>query len=193
MSEDELIERLKQGDRAAFEYAYFTHKADVLRTISRIVPVIEDAEELLQDVFVKVFKKIDTFNGSSKLSTWIYSIARNSSLNFIESLKRQREVMLELESLNDEVAEREFENQIDVPSPEELAIQKEGRNILISAFSKLTADQNMACTLFYLEGMSQIEIAETMDTSLDAVESLIYRGKTKLKSIIKTLQLNSSL
>lgn len=193
MGEDQLIERLKQGDRSAFEYVYFTYKTDALRTICRIVPVIEDAEELVQDVFVKVYKKIHQFNGSSKLSTWIYSIARNTSLNFLESTKRHREVMLELELLNDEVAEREIESQIDVPSPEELAIQKEGRSILLSAFTKLSPDQNMACTLFYLEGMSQIEIAETMDTSLDAVESLVHRGKTKLKSIINSLQLNISL
>ncbi len=193
MGEDQLIERLKQGDRAAFEYVYFTYKTDALRTICRIVPVIEDAEELVQDVFVKVYKKIHQFNGSSKLSTWIYSIARNTSLNFLESTKRHREVMLELELLNDEVAEREIESQIDVPSPEELAIQKEGRNILLSAFTKLSPDQNMACTLVYLEGMSQIEIAETMDTSLEAVESLVHRGKTKLKSIINSLQLNISL
>ena len=88
MTEDKLIEGQKLKNRAAYEQAYFTYKDVVFRTICKHVPVMEDAEELLQDVFVKAFKKIDQFNGHSRLGTWLVKIAINASLNFLQSIEK---------------------------------------------------------------------------------------------------------
>lgn len=193
MTEDQLIEGLKLKNRAAYEHAYFTYKDVVFRTICKHVPVMEDAEELLQDVFVKAFKKIDLFNGHSRLGTWLVKIAINASLNFLKSIEKQRQIIVKSADDGDLTEEEDMETPSELPTPEELMLKKEGRVILLKAFTKLTADQHIACKLFYLEGFSQLEIAEIMAMSLDAVQSLIQRGKTKLRSILKNTQLNLSL
>lgn len=193
MSEDELIEGLKLQSRAAYEEAYLTYKDIVFRAICKYVPIVEDAEELLQDVFVKAFKKIDQFNGLSQLSTWLVTIAKNASLNFLQSIKTQRAVVVKSADLSDLEEEEDQQTPSDLPTPEELVLKKEGRAILLNAFTKLTADQHTACKLFYLEGFSQLEVAEIMAMSLDAVQSLIQRGKTKLRTILKNTQLNLSV
>lgn len=185
MQEDELIEGLKLQSRVAYEYAYFEYKDVVFKAICKYVPAIEDAEELLQDVFVKAFKKIDQFNGLSRLATWLVKIAINASLNFLQSTKRQKEVIVRYIDEGELLEEEYLETTSDLPTPEELSLKKEGRAILINAFTKLTPDQHTACKLFYLEGFPQLEIAEIMAMSLDSVQSLIQRGKTKLRSILK--------
>lgn len=189
MSEDQLIEGLKLQSRAAYEQAYYAYRDVVFRAICKKVKVVEDAEELLQDVFVKAFKKIDQFNGQSQFSTWLVKIAINASLNFLESIKTQKATMAQ--PLGEVEREDEvFDAISDLPTPEELALQKEGRVLLLKAFTKLPANQHTACKLFYIEGFAQLEIAEIMAMSLDAVQSLIQRGKTTLRSILKNTQLN---
>jgi len=190
MIEEELIEGLKLQSRAAYEHAYFTYKDVVFRTIFKYVPFVEDAEELLQDVFVKAFKKIDQFNGLSKLNTWFVKIAINASLNFLQSIKTQKTILVKSVDEDDFIEDEDQETPSDLPTPEELVLKKESRAILLNAFTKLTADQHTTCKLFYLEGFSQLEIAEIMAMSLDAVQSLIQRGKTKLRTILKNTQLN---
>jgi len=186
MSEDQLIESLKQHNRAAFEYTYFTYKEVVFRAICKYVSVVEDAEELSQDVFVKAFKKIDQFNGRSRLGTWLVKIAINASLNFLKSIKTQNEVIVQPIAVGDLDEEEDQETYSDLPTPEELVLKMEDKAILLNALTKLALDQHTACKLFYLEGFSQLEIAEIMVMSLDAVQSLIYRGKIKLRAILKT-------
>lgn len=193
MSEDELIEGLKLQSRAAYEQAYLTYKDVVFRSICKYVSVMEDAEELLQDVFVKAFKKINQFNGHSRLSTWLVKIAINASLNFLQSIKTQKALIVTPVDLIIQEEDEDHEAVSDLPTPEELMLKKEGREILINAFTKLSADQHTACKLFYLEGFPQLEIAEIMNMSLDAVQSLIQRGKIKLRTILKSTQINLSV
>ncbi len=183
MNEDELIEKLLQREKIAFEETYFIYKDLIFKAVCKYVDVFEDAEELVQDVFVIAFRKISQFNRTSKLSTWLIKIAINTSKNFLESISKQKEVIKQAIDIYD-MGEHDG-CYTDIPNPEELSLQKEGRNVLIKAISKLSADQNTACTLFYLEGLQQIDIAETMNTSLDAVQSLIHRGKIRLRSILK--------
>lgn len=191
MDEGELIEGLRQKDRAAFEHAYLTYKDLIFKTIYKYVDVLEDAEELVQDVFVKAFRKIDQFNGMARLSTWLIKIAINTALNFLQSIKKQKEVI----NKDADISEMYNDDTLgaDIPNPEELAVQKNGRSVLITAMGKLSTDQHIACTLFYLEGLPQLDIAEIMDTSLDAVQSLIQRGKIKLRSILKSHKQNIHL
>lgn len=191
MEDGELIEGLRQKDRAAFEQAYLTYKDIVFKAVYKYVDVLEDAEELVQDVFVKAFRKIAQFNGTAQLSTWLTRIAINTSLNFLQSIKKQKEVIAKEIDVSEMYDDDSLST--DVLTPEELLRQKDGRSVLITAMGKLSTDQHIACTLFYLEGLPQLDIAEIMDTSLDAVQSLIQRGKTKLRSILKSHKQNIHL
>jgi RNA polymerase sigma-70 factor (ECF subfamily) len=193
MTEDQLIERLNLKSRAAYEHAYFTYRDVVFRTICKYIEVMEDAEEIVQDVFVKAFKKIDQFNRHSQLGTWLVKIAINASKNFLLSIEKQKQIIVK--SLDDSnlTEEDNLEISSELPTPEELLLKKEDRVILLKGLSKLTADQHTACNLFYLEGFAQLDIAEIMGMSLDAVQSLIQRGRAKLRSILYKTQLNLSL
>lgn len=193
MSEDELIEGLKLKSRAAYEQAYYSYRDVVFRAICRKVKVVEDAEELLQDVFVKAFKKIGQFKGHSRFSTWLVRIAIHASLNFLDSLKTQKATAVQSRVTDEHMEEEDQEAVSDLPTPEMLVLQKEGRAVLLKAFTQLPPNQHIACKLFYLEGFAQLEIAEIMAMSLDAVQSLIQRGKAKLGLIFRRTQLNLSL
>ena len=189
MSEAELVEALKQQKRDAYEYAYSSYKDLVFNTISNYVTHTNDAEELVQAVFVKAFRKINQFRGEAQFSTWLVKISKNTALNFLELIKTKVQSSIEYHAPVEleEILDNEFSS--DYLNPEEFLLNKEGKYILQNAFTKLTKDQHLACKLFYIEGLTQLEVAESMDMSLDAVESLIYRGKVKLRSILKNKSL----
>ena len=170
MSEDELIEALKQQKRIAYEYAYNRYKELVFNTILKYVPVVNDAEELLHSVFVKAFRKIDQFKGAATFSTWLVSISIRTSLSFIKLIKNKHQASIEIHgtSVLEEIVDDELTS--DYLNPEEFLLNKEGKALLQKAFTRLTQDQHLACKLFYLEGLNQLEVAESMDMSLDATE-----------------------
>ena len=90
INETELIEQLKQGDETAFKTIVEQWKDMVYNTILGIVQNETEAEDLAQDVFIKVFEKINTFKGDSKFSTWLYRIATTTALDHLRSKKRKK-------------------------------------------------------------------------------------------------------
>jgi RNA polymerase sigma-70 factor (ECF subfamily) len=180
MTEDELIVELKRGDRNVQENVYVSYKNDVSAAIKKYVTLQEDVEELTQDVFVKVFRKIDQFNRNSKLKTWIVRIAINTAKNFVESIKKRNETINKTIDITESC-----EWSSDFCDPEKLLISQEAKNIIIKAANMLPENQKTAFLLFYIEGLSQLEISDIMGKSTDAVESLIQRAKTNFKSLFK--------
>jgi RNA polymerase sigma-70 factor (ECF subfamily) len=185
MTEDELIKGIRHGDRNAQEAAYSAYKNVITAAINKYVTLTEDVEELVQDVFVKVFRKIDQFNEKSKVSTWMVKIAINTAINFVESVKMRNEI---INKSIDITAEYEWPSGFS--DPEELMINQEGMNLLIKAAALLPENQKTAFLLFYIEGLSQLEISDIMGKSIDAVESLIQRSRTKFKSLFKINSIN---
>jgi RNA polymerase sigma-70 factor (ECF subfamily) len=167
----ELIRRTARGDEEAFEELVEKHKRPLLNTVYRYIGDPEDAEDLAQEVFVKVWKNASGFKGRSKVSTWLYRIAVNACLNDrrkrkhrVESLDRMQESGRTPDAL---VAEEDRES-------------AERNRIVREALSELPGRQRMALMLSRFEGRSYKEIAEIMDTSLSSVESLIFRAKEGL-------------
>ncbi|MFN8263787.1 MAG: sigma-70 family RNA polymerase sigma factor [Chitinophagales bacterium] len=176
MNESQLIERLRQKDEKAYEELYLLYNDLIYSVIDKIIKVAEDSEELTQDVFVKVFKKINQFRGDSKLSTWLTSIARNTALNFLESIKKEKEAVDQNVDIDDD------HNWIsDISNPEEIIIMEDGKKMLHKAIAILPENQRTAFSLFYLDGLKQLDISDIMGVSVDAVESLIYRAKTRFR------------
>lgn len=185
MNDDELIEGLRRRDRNVQEAAYATYKTLISSAVKKYVKQTEDIEELVQDVFVKVFMKIDQFAGNSKISTWMMRIAINTALNFVESVKKKNEIINTSFGLD-----KEYEWISDITDPEELLINQEKKNLLIKAAELLPVNQKTAFLLFYVEGLSQLEISDIMGKSIDAVESIIQRSKIKFKSLFKINSIN---
>jgi RNA polymerase sigma-70 factor (ECF subfamily) len=136
----------------------------------------QDAEDVSQEVFIEIFKSISQFNEASAMSTWIYRIAVTKSLDELKKRKRKKrwgslKRVLGLNTNDDRQHSIEIEGNIEA---------KEQLEILYQLMDKLPENQRIAFTLSKMNAFSNSEVAEIMNTSIDAAESLIYRAKRTL-------------
>jgi RNA polymerase sigma factor (sigma-70 family) len=141
---------------------------------------MEDAEDITQEVFIEVFHSLHLFKEQSALSTWIYRIAVNKSLDFLKAKKRKKRFAFLTQLFHPETGEVLHEvSHFDHPG---VALEnKERSQILFGAIKNLPENQKTAFVLFKIEGFPQKEIARIMNLSEKAVESLIQRAKENLK------------
>ncbi len=183
MIETELIELLKRKDRTAFKSIVDSYQDMVYNTVLGILQNEADAEDVTQEVFIKVFESISSFKGESKLSTWIYRIAVSKSLDHIRKKKRKKRFAF-IQSLygkNDQQV-------IDPPDffhPGVNVENKENASVLFKAMEQLPANQKTAFVLNKVEGLSYLEIGEIMKLSDSAVDALLHRAKGNLRKILK--------
>lgn len=140
----------------------------------------QDAEDLSQEVFIEIYKSLDQFKGEAKISTWIYRIAVNKSLEALRRRKRKKRWSW-LTSYEPDLHEK---SAVDDIHPGVLAENKERAGVLFNAIDRLPEQQKVAFTLFHIEGLNYEEIAETMQKSVSSVESLMHRAKNNLKKIL---------
>ena len=155
------------------------HQEMVLNTCYRFVFNREDAEDLAQDVFIEVFRSLVQFREESKLSTWIYRIAVTKSLDHLRRLNRKKRFsslkrMIGLADPADTLAAPAGEN------PAETCANNERALLLQNALNTLPDSQKTAFLLSKQEGFSNQEIADILNTSVSAVESLVHRAKKNL-------------
>lgn len=184
MDEWQLIDQAKKGDQAAFKEIVDKWQNMVYNTVLGIVQNAEDAEDITQEVFVKVFQSINQFKGESKLSTWIYRIAITKSLDHEKSKKRKKRFGY-VKSLS---PGSEDETAIDPPDfnhPGVTLDKKEQAAVLFKAINELPENQRVAFTLHKTEGLSYAEISEIMEVSVSAVESLMHRARANLRKILE--------
>ena len=178
INETELIEQLKQGDETAFKTIVEQWKDMVYNTILGIVQNETEAEDLAQDVFIKVFEKIGTFKGDAKFSTWLYRIATTTALDHLRSKKRKKRFGF-LQSLGGSGDEKE--SIPDFHHPGISLDNKERAAVLFKAIDALPENQKTAYTLHKLEGLSYRDVSEVLNTTVSAVESLMSRANQNLR------------
>lgn len=183
MTEQELIYRLKEGDGVAFRYLVETRQSLVFNTVLGLLQSTEDAEDVTQDVFIKVFESIQQFKAESALSTWIYRVAVTTALEYIRRKKRKKRF-----GFLSPILGENNEPTLELPDFHHPGIQldnKEKAAILFKAIKELPENQQIAFILNKIEGLSYQEVSEIMKTSLSAVESLLHRAKTNLRELLK--------
>lgn len=175
--EKELIEKVCNGNTVAFSSLVDDYK-DLVYTLSlRMLGNREDAEEVAQDVFIKVFTALRTFKGDSKLSTWMYRIAYNACLDRIKKNKKQR-MHVEVEHVK-KVAFMQMDNALDKMLQEE-------RTILINAcLAKLPPEDVAIISLFYFEERSLLEMEKILDLSANTIKVRLFRARKKLAIIME--------
>ena len=173
------IEELKNGSQREFEHLLNEYKEMVINICYGFLNSREDAEDAAQEVFVEVYRSIGSFRQQSKLSTWISRIAVNKSIDSLRKRKRKKR-MVDLKGLF--LAKGGFTSELD---PGEPLAASERRDILFQAMEKLPEKQRTALVLCKLEMLSNKEAAEVMRTSISAVESLVYRGRTNLEKDLR--------
>lgn len=154
----------------------------VYNTVLGFIRNAEDAEDVTQNVFIRVFETVNGFKQQSKLSTWIYRISVNESLDFIRSRNRKKRwaMITSLFGANNELLHQVSHND----HPGIITENKEKAAILFAAIDKLPDSQKTAFLLQKTQDRSQYEIAEIMQLSEGAVESLLTRAKANLKKLL---------
>lgn len=161
-----------------FRQIYDEYKQLVFNLALTYLFSIEDAEEVTQDVFVKVHQSLDKFKGNASPKTWVYRITVNQSLDFIKKKNSKKRFFIFGKKSN---SEYEYNNLPTFEHPGILLENKEKSKILFAAINTLTENQKTAFILSKMDGLSNPEISEVMELSIGAVESLLVRAKKALQ------------
>ena len=161
-----------------FERLYHEHKMLVFNIALNYVQNIEDAEEITQDVFVKVYNSLENFNQKSSHKTWIYRITINQCLDYIKQKNSQKRFFIFGKKSQNE---KEYLNKTTFEHPGILMENQEDAAILFEVINTLTENQKTAFLLSKLDGLNNPEISEIMQLSISSVESLIFRAKVALQ------------
>lgn len=180
MNDTAFIERLKNKDGAAFSQLVEEKQQLVYNTALGILQNEEDAEEVTQDVFISVYENLKSFKEEAQISTWIYRIAINKSLDAEKKKQRQKRGGFLKRIFDNEVNEEaaHFEH------PGVLLDQKENAAALFAALKKLPSAQRTAFILQKMEGQTNKDIAAIMELNETAVESLLARAKKNLRNTL---------
>jgi RNA polymerase sigma factor (sigma-70 family) len=191
LNELELIQQLRAGDEQAFKSLVTNYQDLVYNTALGVVQNSEDAEDVAQEVFIQVYRSIDQFKGDARLSTWIYRITTTKALDHLRSRKRKKRFafITSLFGPNDELVHEP----VDFQHPGVALDRKEQAALLFQMIAQLPENQKVAFTLHKTEELSYQEIADVMQISVSAVESLLFRARQNLRKLLeKYYQQNNS-
>jgi RNA polymerase sigma-70 factor (ECF subfamily) len=180
MDDTELMLRVKRGDDQAFRQIVETYRKLILDLCFRYVGNQEDAEEVAQDVFIRLYKAAYRYQPRAKLSTLLYRIAVNLSLNRIRDRKAKRWVSWEHHR-----REEEKSLSSETSQPDTLLENKERQQIIRGVIDSLPTNQRTAVILKRYHDLSYEEIADVMRCSVSAVEARLHRAKQNLKKQLK--------
>ena len=175
--ERELIERCRQGDEAAFRELVDQYKSLVFALIARSVPNRGRAEELAQDVFLKVHKGLPYFRGESKLSTWIYRIVINAL-----SQERPELATASLDDVREGEEQPRLQPAVDDRSFGDLIV----RDRLQKALERLPIQYQVLINGHYMKGMRYEELAAALDVPMGTVKTHLHRAKRRLRHLLET-------
>ena len=175
-----LVRASKSGDVAAFEKLVERYDRKLLRIAQNLMHNREDAEEVVQETFLKAFQHMGQFRGDAKFSTWLIRIAMNQALMMLRKLRSGREV-----SIDKDFQSEEDNLPIDVadwaPNPEELYGAAELREILRNRLKQLHPRLRVVFVLRDIEGLSVQQTAEALNLSVAAVKARSWRARSQLR------------
>ena len=170
--EKQLIARILDGHVKDFGYFLERYSPEVFAIVARLVPQQEDAEELVQDAFVRAFDKLETFGGRSSFSTWICRIAYTTTVSW---LRKQRMKYLSIDD-QPHLSDTEVDEALD----DETRIDE-----LRHAISLLKPEEQMLITLYYYDNRPLADIAYILDAETSALATRLHRIRRKLYLLIK--------
>ncbi|QTL97743.1 sigma-70 family RNA polymerase sigma factor [Iocasia frigidifontis] len=181
ISDKELIKKFRNNDESAFEELVLRYQKKVYNTVLRMLSNLDDASDITQEIFIKVYQNLEKFKGQSSFSTWLFSIAGNHCRD--ELRKRQKELK---HSSLDSIAEerKETERVSDNNSnyqPEERSIQNEQFRDIEIALSKLSIEYRESLVLRDIQGFTYDEISKILGLPAGTVKSRLSRARRKLR------------
>lgn len=180
-----LVERVKKGDKRAFDALVMKYQHKVLAIVGRYVRVGDDAQDVAQEAFIKAYRALPNFRGDSAFYTWLYRIATNTAKNYLVSRGR-RPPAFDVE-LEDAEYYGGSESLKDVDTPEHNTLRDELQSAIDQAIQKLPDDLRSAVTLREMEGLSYEEIAEVLECPVGTVRSRIFRAREAIDKHVEPL------
>ena len=177
IAEETLVQELKrqESQAKAFEVLVNTYKERLYWHIRRIVLDHDDADDVLQNTFIKVYKNIDGFKGDSKLFSWMYRIATNESLTFLK--QKSRKIGISDQELKDRMVENLQADVYFEGDEIQLKLQK--------ALAQLPDKQKLVFTMKYFQEMKYEEISEVLETSVGALKASYHLAVKKIETYLK--------
>jgi len=176
---EELMQRVANGDRHAFTTLVQVHQNSILNFIWRLMGDKTHAEDLSQDVFLRVWKSAPKYEKRAKFSTWIYRIAINLCLNKMRTLKIKNMFLTPLP------LKRHSQINTDSTTPENQLLKVEQTRSIFNILNTLPSAQRIAVTLKFYQGLSYAEISQILDRSIPAVDALLVRAKKNIQKKIR--------
>jgi len=175
-----VLEKVRAGDASAYDALVRKYERQIFRIAQHITQNREDAEDVMQDAFVKAFEKLDQFQGNSKFYTWLVRIAVNESLMRLRKRRTGKLVSMDDEILTEEGSvPRDFADW--APNPEQNYNQAELAEILRKTIQGLPPGFRLVFVLRDVDGLSTEETAETLGLSIPAVKSRLLRARLQLR------------
>lgn len=175
-NDDIIINQIIAGDSSAFAVLVDRYKDLVFTLALRMLKNREEAEEVSQDTFIKVYKSLHKFKGDSKFSTWIYKVAYNSCLDQIKKNKKHQN--------NVEINEFTHHKIKTLDNAFDALVDKERNQLIQDCLNLLPSEDNFLLTLYYFEEQSLDEIANVVGLTPNNVKVKLFRSRKKLASIL---------
>ncbi|MDP4617449.1 MAG: RNA polymerase sigma factor RpoE [Burkholderiaceae bacterium] len=187
-SDLDLVQRVKNGDKEAFNLLVLKYQRKVGRLVRRLVSNSDEADDVVQDAFIKAYRALPQFRGDSAFYTWLYRIAVNTAKNHLVSRGKRPISLSELTS--NEGDDESFEVPvvtIDNNTPEAELMSRQIAEAVNRAVSALPEELQTALSLREIDGLSYEEIAEAMNCPIGTVRSRIFRAREAVAAELKPL------
>lgn len=188
MNDLDLVNQVAKGLEGAFEELLERYSTRVMNLALRITRNQEDAEEVLQDVFITIFKKVATFENRAAFSSWLYRVTMNASFMKIRARNRRRTVSME--EIDPHEQEKWSTGRSDTSSIEYLTTSHELRHVLQDAIDALPYDYRAIFVLRDVDGLSNQATSEILGLSVPAVKSRLHRARVLLRESLQSYKLH---
>lgn len=174
-TDEKLCRLVQQGDTEYFGIIVKRYESKMKRYATRFLLNKEESEDIVQDIFIKAYQNIQSFQTSKKFSSWLYRIAHNELINTIRKRQRKSWLSLDLDAL--------FPHPVSTENPSRDTEQEITKEMTNRCLSKLSAKYREVLILYYLQDLSYREIADILHVPISTVGIRIKRGKDALRNI----------
>jgi len=182
--DQQLVERVQRGDKAAFDLLVAKYQRKIFRLLSRLIRDTAEIEDVAQEAFVKAYRALPNFRGESAFYTWLYRIAINTAKNYLVSQGRRAPTTTDAD-IEDAETFDDGDHLRDLNTPDSMLLSKQVAEAVNRAIDKLPEDLRTAIVLREIEGLSYEEIAETMNCPIGTVRSRIFRAREAIAQELK--------
>ncbi|MFZ6725792.1 RNA polymerase sigma factor RpoE [Undibacterium sp. MH2W] len=186
-----LVERVQRGDKKAFELLVSKYQRKLMRLVSRLVYDQAEAEDVVQEAFIKAYRALPNFRGEAAFYTWLYRIGINTAKNYLVNQGRRAPTSTDSD-VEDAEGFSDADGLRDINTPESLLASKQIAATVNAAMSALPEELRNAITLREIEGLSYDEIAEVMLCPIGTVRSRIFRAREAIAERLRPILGTSS-